>query len=76
MDRGVRALANTAETMVQPETVFYSHIPDKPCIQSSNFPVRYTNLPAHTFLQQYYLVAEYICDTMTFKIVWMKTNII
>ena len=45
-------LANTAETMVQLETEFYCHIPDKSCIQSSNLPVRYTNLPAHTFLQQ------------------------
>lgn len=39
-------------TMVQLETEFYCHILDKSCIQSSNLPVRYTNLPAHTFLQQ------------------------
>ena len=52
MGRGVRALADIAETMVQLETVFYSYILDKSCIQSSNLPVRYTNLPIHTFLQQ------------------------
>lgn len=45
-------LANTAETMAQLEIVFYCHILDKSCIQSSNLPVRYTNLPAHIFPQQ------------------------
>ena len=45
-------LANTAETMAQLEIVFYCHILDKSCIQSSNLPVRYTNLLAHTFPQQ------------------------
>lgn len=31
---------------------FICHILDKSCIQSSNLPVRYTNFPIHTFLQQ------------------------
>lgn len=48
----ILAYGQYRRTMVQLETVFYSHIPDKPCIRSSNLPVRYTNFPAHTFLQQ------------------------